>query len=146
VKGIASTGPRRRRVVKAGLAVIALVALGWVAIELTRPDTESYMPTDRPGVTAPAGVTTTTGMSAIGIVSVRLGERRQLIVNLAVCNADRNAVDVAEDGTRVVLTARTTGGAEGFCSDGVTVSLTQDLGQRAVIDASSGRPLIVEPG
>jgi hypothetical protein len=142
----ASTSTRHRRGLKVGLAVVALAALGKLAYDVTRPDPEPYMPTVTPGATAPAGATTTTGMSAIGIVSVRLGERaRTLIVNLAACNADRNAVDVAEDGSRVLLYARTTGGTDGFCSDGVTVSLAQELGRRTLVDGNSGQPLPVEP-
>jgi hypothetical protein len=130
----------------AGLVVIAFAAVAWFAFDFTRPRTESVMPTVTPGATVPVGATTTTGMAAIGIVSVRSGEReRTLIVNVAACNADRNAVDIAEDSSRVLLYARTTGGTDGFCSDGVTVSLTQELGQRTVVDGNSGRPLTVEP-
>jgi uncharacterized protein YjhX (UPF0386 family) len=84
-------------------------------------------------------------MSAVGVVGVRLGEgSRTLIVNLAACGAIRNAVDVSEDASRVLLYARTTGGGDGFCSDGTTVSLNQELGQRTVVDGHSGQPLSVE--
>jgi hypothetical protein len=128
-------------------AVIVVIGVAAVAVSafVARLENEPYMPTVTPGATAPAGATTTTGMSAVGIVGARLGERvRTLIVNLAACNAERNAVDIGEDGSRVLLYARTTGGGDGFCSDAVTVSLGQELGQRTVIDGSSGQPLTVE--
>ena len=137
---------RHHRAVKVGLAVVVLAGALWGVVTLTRPSQRDVMPTVTPGATLPAGATTTTGMSAIGIVSVRLGERaRTLIVNLAACNADRNAVDIGEDGSRVLLYARTTGGSENACSDGVIVSLAQELGQRTVVDGNSGQPLTVEP-
>ena len=103
------------------------------------------MPTVTPGGAAPPGASTTTGMSAVEIVGVRLGDGpRTLVVNLAACGAARNAVDVSEHPSRVLLYARTTGGSDAFCSDGTTVSLTRDLGQRTIIDGQSGKPLTVE--
>jgi len=67
-----------------------------------------------------------------------------LIVNLAACNAERNAVDIAEDRSQVLLYARTTGGSDGFCSDGVTVPLAQELGQRTIVAGNSGQRLTME--
>lgn len=146
---------RHHRAVKAGLAVVVLAGAVWGAVTLTRPSPQDVMPrvaslgaaaegtsaqteaTSAPtqATSALANVTTTTGMSAVDIVSVSVGEKRQdLIVQLAACNAERNAVDVAEDETRVLLYARTTGGDDGFCSDGVMVSLARELGQRTVVD------------
>lgn len=85
------------------------------------------------------------GDVAVGVALVRLGEgSRTLVVNLAACGAIRNAVDVSEDASRVLLSARTTGGSDAFCSDGVTVFLTQELGQRTVVDGHSGQPVSVE--
>jgi hypothetical protein len=147
-----------------GLAVVVAGAL-WGVVTLTRPSPQDVMPRlvslgsgGAEGPSAPTeatsaptqatspldNVTTTTGLSAVDIVSVRLGEKRKdLIVNLAACNAERNAVDVAEDETRVLLYARTTGGGDGFCSDGVTVSLARELGQRTVLDGNSGKTITV---
>lgn len=137
---------RLPRPVKLGVVVVVIGVAVWALVAVTRRN-EPYMPRVTPGATAPAGASTTTGMSAVGIVGVRSGERaRSLIVNLAACHADRNAVDISEDGSRVLLYARTTGGIDGFCSDGVTVSLAQELGQRTVVDGNSGQPLTVEPG
>lgn len=156
---------RHQRAVKAGLAVVVLAGAVWGAVTLTRPSPQDVMPrlvslgppADGPSVpteatsaptraTSPlANVTTTTGMSAVDIVSVSVGEKRHdLIVNLAACNAERNAVDVAENETRVLLYARTTGGGDGFCSDGVTVSLARELGQRTVVDGNSGKSVTVQ--
>jgi hypothetical protein len=136
--------PRLPGPMKLGVVVIVIGVVTWVLFVATRGN-EPSMPTVTPGVTAPPGASTTTGMSAVGVVGVRLGDGpRTLVVNLAACGAVRNAVDVSEDASRVLLYARTTGGGDAFCSDGITVSLNQDLGQRTVIDGQSGQPLIVE--
>lgn len=154
----------RHRAVQVGLAVVVLAGGLWGVVTLTRPSPKDVMPrvvSLGPGPEGPSSpteatsaptqatspldnVTTTTGMSAVDIVSVSVGDkRRDLIVNLAVCNAERNAVDVAENETRVLLYARTTGGG-GFCSDGVTVSLARELGQRTVVDGNSGKVITVQ--
>lgn len=156
---------RHHRAAEAGLAVVVLAGAVWGVVTLTRPSAHDVMPgvasvgagaqgpsaptegTSAPTqATSPAdNVTTTTGMSAVDIVSVRLGERhKDLIVNLAACNAERNAVDVSEDETRVLLYARTTGGGDAFCSDGVTVSLARELGRRTVADGNSGKNITVQ--
>jgi hypothetical protein len=136
---------RRHRAVKVGFAVVVLAGALWGGVTLTRPSTRDVMPTGSPGGTAPLVVSTTTGMSAVGVVGVRVGEgSRTLVVNLAACGAVRNAVDVIEDASRVLLYARTTGGGDGFCSDGTNVVLSQDLGQRTVIDGQTGQSLTVE--
>ena len=130
--------------VKIGLFVVLIGVAAWALFAATRRK-EPFMPTVTPGVTAPPGATTTTGMSAVGVVGFRFGEGpRTLVVNVAACGAVRNAVDVSEDPSRVLLYARTTGGSDAFCSDGATVSLAQELGQRTVIDGHSGQPAIVE--
>lgn len=135
----------RHRAVKAGLAVVVLAGAVWGIVALARPSARVVMPTGTPSVTAPPGASTTTGMSAVGVALVRLGEgSRTVVVNLAACGAIRNAVDVSEDASRVLLSARTTGGSDAFCSDGVTVFLTQELGQRTVVDGHSGQPVSVE--
>lgn len=136
---------RRYRTVKIALAVVLLAGALWGGLTLTRLGPRDVMPTVSPGGTAPPGASTTTGMSAVGVVGVRVGEEpRNLVVNLAACGAVRNAVDVSEVASRVLLYARTTGGGDGFCSDGTTVSLSQDLGQRTVIDGLTGQSLTVE--
>jgi hypothetical protein len=136
--------PRLPGLIKLGVVVVVIGVAIWV-LSAAIGGNEPSMPTVTPGVTAPPGASTTTGMSAVGVVGVRLGDGpRTLVVNLAACGAVRNAVDVSEDTSRVLLYARTTGGGDGFCSDGTTVSLNQDLGQRSVIDGQSGQPLTVE--
>ena len=156
---------RHHRAIKAGLAVVVLAGAVWGAVTLTRPSPQDVMPrlaSLGPGAEGPLApteatsaptqptsaldnVTTTTGMSAVDIVSVRLGEKRQdLIVELAACGAERNGVDVAENETRVLLYARTTGGGGGFCSDGVTVSLDRELGHRTVVDGNSGKTITLQ--
>jgi hypothetical protein len=130
--------------VKLGVVVVVIGIATWVWFSAVR-ENKRFMPTVTPGATAPPGASTTTGMAAVEIVGVRLGDRPHiLVVNLAACGAARNAVDVSEDPSRVLLYARTTGGGDAFCSDGTTVSLTRDLGQRTVIDGQSGKPLTVE--
>ena len=155
---------RHSRAAKAGLAIVVVAGAVWGAVTLTRPSPQDVMPgvaSLGPGVEAPPqteatsaptratsaadNVTTTTGMSAVDIVSVRLAPRRRdLIVQLAACNAERNAVDVSEDETRVLLYARTTGGGDGFCADGVTVSLARELGQRTAVDGHRGKDVAVQ--
>ena len=128
----------RHRAVKAGLAVVVLAGAVWGIVALARPSARVVMPTGTPSVTVPIG-------DSHGVALVRLGEgSRTLVVNLAACGAIRNAVDVSEDASRVLLSARTTGGSDAFCSDGVTVFLTQELGQRTVVDGHSGQPVSVE--
>jgi hypothetical protein len=155
---------RHHRAVKAGVAVVVLAGAVWGAVTLTRPGPRDVMPrlaslgagngtsaqteaTSAPTqpTSALANVTTTTGMSAVDIVSVSLGDKRNdLLVNLAACNAERNAVDVAEDENRVLLYARTTGGGDGFCSDGVTVPLARELGERTVVDGNSRKTITLQ--
>jgi hypothetical protein len=136
---------RLPRSVRLGVAVVVAGIAGWIWAGVARQHPEPVMPLVTPGATVPPGASTTTGMSTVGIVGIRRGTGRALIVNVAACGSVRNAVDVGEDATRVVLYARTTGGGDGFCSDGVTVSLVREFDGRTVVDGHSSRPVAVDP-
>lgn len=62
-----------------------------------------------------------------------------LVANLNVCNAGENTVRVSEARDEVVVTAKTDGPVGGDdCSDGVTVPLDDPLGDRQLVDGSTG--------
>lgn len=67
------------------------------------------------------------------------------IANLNVCNADENTAQVSESDREVRVTARTDGPVAGEeCSDGIQVSLDAPLGDRALVDATTGNEVRVD--
>ena len=67
---------------------------------------------------------------------------RSLSFSLSVCNADQD-VDVREDEDVVAVSIRSSRGDGNDCADGVVVELDAPLGDRTVIDASTGDEVTV---
>ena len=63
---------------------------------------------------------------------------RELAVSLDSCSSRAAQVDVDETLSEVRISARTLSDVDGDCADGATVTLSSPLGDRAVIDESSG--------
>jgi hypothetical protein len=86
------------------------------------------------------------GEREVGIAAARVDGERTLAVNLNVCNAPHNEATVDETAEAVTITVVTDGPRGGDdCSDGITVALDAPLGDRAVIDGSTGGPVRLDP-
>jgi hypothetical protein len=67
-----------------------------------------------------------------------LGDRT-LELSLGACNAEKNEATVTEDESSVTVRVVSTNPSEGEdCADGVTVELDEPLGDRELIDATTG--------
>jgi uncharacterized lipoprotein NlpE involved in copper resistance len=78
------------------------------------------------------------------IVDAVLEGDRTLVLNIDACNADDNRTETTENGDTVTIAVTTDdppGGDD--CADGVTVELADPLGDRALIDASTGEQVEV---
>lgn len=85
------------------------------------------------------------GLRTVQINRAQLLPDGTLVANLNVCNAGENAVRVSEASDEVVVTAETNGPVAGDdCSDGVTGPLDDPLGDRQLVDGSTGEPIPVE--
>ena len=69
---------------------------------------------------------------------------RVLTVGIDSCNAEPTLVIGEQSDARVVLAATAERNAGGDCADGGVVTLDEPLGDRALLDATTGAPLIVD--
>jgi hypothetical protein len=80
------------------------------------------------------------------IVDAVLEGDRTLVLSIDACNADDNRTETTEEDDAVTIAVTTDdppGGDD--CADGVTVELAGPLGNRALIDESTGEPVEVRP-
>lgn len=84
-------------------------------------------------------------LRAVEIHGAQLLPDGRLVANLNVCNAGENAVQVSESDGEVLVTARTDGPVVGDdCSDGIGVPLSSRLGDRELVDGTTGEPITVD--
>ena len=67
----------------------------------------------------------------------------ELSLQIGSCSSTAALVEVEETSSEVRLRARTTSDVDGDCGDGAEVALNQPLGDRVVIDASTGEQITV---
>lgn len=91
------------------------------------------------GSDEPATATGGDSLRPVGINGAQLFADGRLVANLNVCNADENTVEVSEGDGDVQALARTGGPVAGDeCSDGIEIPLDSPLGDRALIDGTTG--------
>lgn len=84
-------------------------------------------------------------LRAVEINGAQLLPDGRLVANLNVCNAGENTVQVSESDGEVLVTARTDGPVAGDeCSDGIAVPLNDPLGDRELVDGTTGEPIKVD--
>jgi hypothetical protein len=78
------------------------------------------------------------------IVDAVLEGERTLVLGIDACNADENRVSTTEDPETVRVSVTTDDAPGGDdCADGVTVELAAPLGDRELIDETTGEPVAV---
>jgi len=78
------------------------------------------------------------------IVDAVLEGERTLVLNIDACNADENRVATTEDWETVRVSVTTDDAPGGDdCADGVRVELAAPLGDRELIDETTGEPVEV---
>lgn len=84
-------------------------------------------------------------LRAVEIHGAQLLPDGRLVANLNVCNAGENTVQVSESDSEVQVTARTDGPIVGDeCSDGIAVPLSSRLGDRELVDGTTGESIKVD--
>jgi hypothetical protein len=74
-----------------------------------------------------------------GVFAAQLVDERTLELSLGACNAEKNEATVTEDESSVTVRVVSTNPSEGEdCADGMTVELDEPLGNRELIDATTG--------
>ena len=117
----------RRGIVRAGLVLAVVLVLAGVAVALL-----------------------TRGISTRGGVEVMGGQEiddTHLLLMVASCGGDPDLVSLAEEEDAVtVVVESTTGQPAGDCQDVVEVELMSPLGDRTVVDGTSGQTEPIQDG